>query len=81
VKSTSLTSKTARKPPTPIVSDDEVEDSEPLKSDDQSDNTSSSEEGQSDKEEFDDGAGGLQGLDKASLVLAVRSEVNNFLLY
>ena len=59
MKSTSLTSKTACKPPTPIISDDEVEDSEPLKSNDQSDNTSSSEEGQSDEEEFDDGVGGL----------------------
>jgi len=81
VKSALLTSKTAHKPPTPIVSDDEVEDSEPLKSNNQSDNTSSSEEGQSDKKEFDDRVGGLQGLDNGLLVLALHSEANNFLLH
>jgi len=44
--------------------------------DDQSVNTGASEEGQSDEDNFDDGADDLQGLDDESLIMTLRSEVN-----
>lgn len=51
--------------------------------DNQSADTTSdnSEDGQSDEEDFDDGADGLHKLDNRSLVSTLHSEVNNFLLY
>jgi len=47
-----------------------------LETNDQSINTGASEEGQSDEDNFDDGADDLQGLDDESLITALRSEVN-----
>ena len=47
-----------------------------LETDDQSVNTSASKEGQSDEDNFDDGADDLQGLDEESLITTLCSEVN-----
>jgi len=47
---------------------------------DQSINTGASKEGQSDEDNFDDGADDLQGLDDESLITALHSEVNHLFL-
>jgi len=47
-----------------------------LETDDQSINTSASEEGQSNEDNFDNGMDNLQGLDDESLITTLRSEVN-----
>jgi len=83
----------SHKLPIVIVSSDEDEDPpEPLPSqpahrhhrscnqvtDGESVTEHSSEDGQSDEEDFDDGAEGLQGLDEGTLVTKLRSEVLHF---
>jgi len=51
-----------------------------LETNNQSVNTSASEEGQSDEDNFNDGADDLQGLDDESLIMALCSEVNRLFL-